>query len=114
MNLLLPFLLLSIALMVPHQASAADIYKDTGEVLVLELASNSPASEAGIKVGDYILNINNNPIRNVTDYEQVIAENISKEITISIKHSDGTTADIKLTPRAQAPHEGHRSSYQPL
>ena len=103
MNLLLPFVLLSIALMVPHQASAADIYKDTGEVLVLELAPNSPASGAGIKVGDYILNINNDPIRNVTDYEQIIAENIGKEITISIKHSDGSTADVKLTPRAQAP-----------
>ncbi len=103
MNLLLPFLLLSIALMVPHQASATDIYKDTGEVLVLELAPNSPASTAGIKAGDIILTINNDPIRNVTDYEQIVGENIGKEITVSIKRTDGSTADVKLTPRAQAP-----------
>lgn len=102
MNILLPFLLLSIALMVPHQASATDIYKDTGEVLVLELAPNSPASAAGIKVGDTILTINNDPVRNVTDYEKIIGRNIGQEITLSIKHSDGSTADVKLTPRVQA------------
>jgi regulator of sigma E protease len=103
MNLLLPFVLLSIALMVPHQASAADIYKDTGEVLVLELAANSPASAAGIQVGDYIVSVNSKPIRNVSDYELVITENLGKQISISIKHSDGTTEDTVLTPRIQAP-----------
>ncbi|GAH79458.1 unnamed protein product, partial [marine sediment metagenome] len=45
MNALLPILLFSIAFMVPHDVV-------TGEVLVEEVAPNSPAETAGIEAGD--------------------------------------------------------------
>ena len=102
MNLLLPFLLLSIALMVPHQASAANP-SDVGDVYVQQVALSSPADAAGIKAGDYVLSVNSEQISNVDDYSRIINENLGKEITVSIKHSDGTTVDVKLTPRMQAP-----------
>jgi regulator of sigma E protease len=107
MNLLLPFVLLSLAFMLPHQAVATDI-TDTGDVIVLEIAADSPASEAGIKVNDTILSVNGEQILNVDDYKRLISENLGKEITIAIKHSDDTTSEIVLTPRIQAPEgEGH-------
>jgi regulator of sigma E protease len=103
MNLLLPFVLLSIAFMLPHQTVAGDIFKDDGEVIVVEIAPNSPASEAGIKVNDTILSVNGERILNVGDYERLVDENLGKEITITIKHSDATTAEVILIPREQPP-----------
>jgi regulator of sigma E protease len=103
MNLLLPFILLSIALMLPHQAVASDIVKDKGELIVVEIAPDSPASKAGIKVNDTILGVNGEQTLNVGDYERLIGENLGKEITVAIKHSDATTAEVVLTPRIQSP-----------
>lgn len=103
MNLLLPFLLLSLAFIFPHQAVASDIFKDNGEVIVVQIAPSSPALEAGIEVNDTILSVNGEQILNVDDYERLIGENLGKEITIAIKHSDATTAEVVLTPRTQSP-----------
>ena len=103
MNLLLPFILLSLAFMLPHQTVASDIFKDKGELIVVEIAANSPASDAGIKVNDIILSVNGEQTLNVSDYERLISENPGKEITIAIQHSDDTTAEVVLTPRIQSP-----------
>ena len=103
MNLLLPFVLLSLAFMLPHQAVASDIFKDKGELIVVEIAPDSPASKAGIEVNDIILSVNGEQTLNVDDYERLIGQNLGKEITIAIKHSDATTAEVILAPRAQSP-----------
>lgn len=103
MNLLLPFVLLSIAFMLPHQTVVNDIFKDNGEVVVVQISPNSPAANAGIKVNDIILSINGEQILNVNDYERSIEENLGKEIKIDIKQSDGAVAEVVLTPRLQPP-----------
>ncbi|GAG97126.1 unnamed protein product, partial [marine sediment metagenome] len=54
MNVILPLLLFSIAFMVPHNLVM-------GQVLVEEVALNSPAARAGIEPGDTVLSINEKP-----------------------------------------------------
>ena len=96
MNLLLPFVLLSVAYMVPH-----DII--IGQVVVQEVAPGSPAAVAGIKPGDTILGVNGQPANSYADLARSVQLNLGKEVTISVRHSDATTEDVKLTPRWRPP-----------
>jgi regulator of sigma E protease len=96
MNLLLPFLLLSVAFMVPHP-------EDSGQLKVEEVAANSPAAIAGIQVNDIILSVNGQLMSSIDDYSKLIQENLGKEIIVDIKRSDGITAEVTLTPRSQPP-----------
>ncbi len=101
MNLLLPFVLLSVAYMVPH-----DIV--SGQVLVEEVAPNSPAEMAGIEAGDTIISVNDKAVKNFGDLQRNIYLNLGKEIAISVEHTDATTETVKLTPRWRPP-EGEGS-----
>ncbi|MFA5316572.1 MAG: M50 family metallopeptidase [Dehalococcoidales bacterium] len=96
MNLLLPFVLLSVAYMVPH-----DIV--VGEVVVQEVYPDSPASVAGIKPGDTIFSANDKPVNNTGDLSRYVILNQGKEISLSVRHSDATTETVKLTPRWKPP-----------
>jgi regulator of sigma E protease len=101
MNLLLPFVLLSVAYMVPH-----DIVE--GRVVVEEVAPDSPAEIAGIKAGDTIISINDKEIKNGSDLSRYIQLNLGSEIDVSIEHADATTETVTLTPRWRPP-EGEGS-----
>lgn len=101
MNLLLPFVLLAVAYMIPH-----DIVK--GEVLVEEVAPSSPAEMAGIQAGDTITGINDKSVENFGDLQRNIYLNLGKEITISVEHADATAETVSLTPRWRPP-EGEGS-----
>lgn len=66
--------------------------------IVSELVSGNPAEQAGIKVGDYILEINGHKVKTSDDvsiYLQV--EDKSKPITFTIER-DGRELDIDVTP----------------
>ena len=66
--------------------------------IVSELVSGNPAEQAGIKVGDYILEINGHKVKTSDDvsiYLQV--EDKSKTITFTIER-DGRELDIDVTP----------------
>ncbi|MFC2056559.1 RIP metalloprotease RseP [Chloroflexota bacterium] len=99
MNFLLPLLLFSIAFMVPHNLVM-------GQVIVEEVAPNSPAAIAGVRSGDSILSVNGKPVSNSGDVYRYIQSNLGKEVSILIQHSDATTETFKLTPRWRPP-EGH-------
>jgi len=99
MNLLLPLLLFSIAFMIPHDMV-------TGQVTILDVNPNSPASTAGIEVGDTILSINEKPVNNISDMDRYIWLNMGKEIDILIEHGDTTTENVQVIPRWKPP-EGH-------
>ncbi|MDD5287955.1 MAG: RIP metalloprotease RseP [Dehalococcoidales bacterium] len=103
MNIILPLILLSIAYMIPHLESVNNIMTDKGEVFVAEVVANSPSSQAGIKVNDIILSANGEAVLNVGDYERIIKANLDNEITVNIKHPNGDTENVKLTPQANAP-----------
>jgi len=96
MNLLLPFLLLSIAFMVPHDAI-------TGQVEVLEVAPASPADLAGIEPGDIILSVNGREVHNDGDLQRFLYRYLGSEIPVVVQHSDLSTEEVRLTPRWKPP-----------
>ena len=96
MNLLLPFVLLAVAYMVPH-----DIV--VGRIAVQEVAPGSPAALAGIQPGDTILSVNGHPLNNTGELSRYVVINLGSEITLSVKHSDATTATVKVVPRWKPP-----------
>ena len=96
MNALLPILLFSIAFMVPHDMV-------TGEVLVKEVAPNSPAAAAGIEAGDIVLSINNKPVHNIGDLHRYIHLNLGKEVDLVVRHSDATIDEVQVIPRWKPP-----------
>lgn len=96
MNLLLPFVLLSVAYMVPH-----DIV--SGQVMVEEIAPNSPAEMAGIKAEDTLISIEGHEIKNGGDISRYSQLNLGKEISLSVEHADASTETIELTPRWRPP-----------
>ena len=96
MNLILPLILFSIAFMIPHNLVM-------GQVSVEEVAPNSPAAMAGIKVGDTLLEIDGKPVYNIGDVHRYIRLNLGKEITILVKHSDSTTENVQVVPRWKPP-----------
>lgn len=98
MNLLLPLLLFSIAFMIPHSLVM-------GQVMIEEVAPDSPAARAGIEPGDTLLSVNGKPVNNLGDLHRYIQLNLGKEITILVKHSDSTTEDVQVIPRWK-PSEG--------
>jgi membrane-associated protease RseP (regulator of RpoE activity) len=57
----------------------------------------SPAKAAGIKAGDYIMAINDNPVEDWVDDVQLIRESANQELTLSI-YRDGEKITISATP----------------
>ncbi len=96
MNALLPLLLFSIAFMVPQSLV-------TGQVLVNEVALNSPAAKAGIESGDIILSVNEDAVRNISDLHRYIQLNLGKKTTLVISRDDATTKEVQLIPRWKPP-----------
>jgi len=96
MNALLPLLLFSIAFMVPHNMLI-------GQVIVKEVALDSPAARVGLETGDMLLRINNKPVHNIGDLHRYIQLNLGKEMTLLVKRSDSTTENIQVIPRWKPP-----------
>ena len=96
MNFILPFLLLTMAFMIPH-----DIV--TGSVSVVEVVANSPAETAGIQAGDKILEINDKSINNTADISRYIQMNLGNEMTILLERSDGSKDTVTVVPRWNPP-----------
>jgi regulator of sigma E protease len=101
MNLLLPFVLLAVAYMVPH-----DVVE--GRVVIADVSPDSPADIAGIEPGDTIISINDQPLKNAGDLSRYTQLNLGKEITVSVVHTDGIAETVTLTPRWRPP-EGEGS-----
>ncbi|MBI2860314.1 MAG: RIP metalloprotease RseP [Chloroflexi bacterium] len=96
MNFLLPFLLFSIAFMVPHNAVS-------GQVFIKEVAPGSPAERAGIRPGDQVLEIDGNAILNVGDLHRTVQSNLGNEITVLVRSADATEKQVRVTPRWRPP-----------
>ncbi len=96
MNFLLALLLFSIIFTLPSDV-------EIGQVVVEEVAPNSPASMAGIETGDIILSINDQPVDSNAELNQYIKDNLGKETTLLIRHPDSTIRSIQLVPRLQPP-----------
>jgi regulator of sigma E protease len=96
MNFLLPILLFAIAFMVPHNVA-------TGDVVVAEVAPESPAVSAGIEAGDIILSLNDEPVRSIGDLHIYTQLNLGKEVNLAVRHSDEIIEEVQLIPRWKPP-----------
>ena len=96
MNLLLPFVLLAVAYMIPH-----DIV--SGRVVINDVSPDSPADMAGIEPGDALITINDQPLQNAGDFSRQVQLNLGNEMTVAVEHSDGTAETVTLTPRWRPP-----------
>jgi regulator of sigma E protease len=96
MNLILPFVLMAIAYMVPHDVAQ-------GQVVVAEVAPNSPAAVAGIQVGDTLLTINDIPVDNMSVLSREVQLNLGAEISIGVQHADASLETVRLVPRWKPP-----------
>lgn len=96
MNALLPFLLFAIIFMLPHNVV-------TGRVVVEEVATNSPAAEAGIRASDTIISINDKSVNNISDMSRYIQLNLGREIAVLVEHSDLSQEELRVIPRWEPP-----------
>lgn len=96
MNLLAPLALFTIAFMIPHDVVI-------GQVLVEEVAPNSPAATTGIEDGDTILSINDRPVKNTGDLQRYIQLNLGREMEITVTHDDLSRESFRLVPRWRPP-----------
>ena len=107
MNALLPILLFSIAFMIPTSLIV-------GDVVVNEVAPNSPAEEAGIMPGDTILELDGREIRNLNDLAYNTHLNLGAEVTLLIGRDD-TQENVSLVPRWDPPEgEGAMGAFVEL
>ncbi len=98
MNLLLPFVLLAVAYMIPHDVVS-------GRVVVQDVAPDSPAEMAGIEVGDTIISVEGREVENGGDISRYIQLNLGKEISLTLEHANATTETVTLTPRWRPPED---------
>jgi regulator of sigma E protease len=102
MNLLLPFVLLSVAYMVPHDILVA-------KIVVQEVAPGSPADLAGVQPGDNIIAVNGHEVNNTNELSRYILMKMDTRVTLTIVHTDGTIVDTKVLARWKPP-EGQSST----
>ena len=98
MNAVLPIVLLTIAFMIPRQVVI-------GDVVIEEVAPNSPAAAAGIEPGDTVLSINGHSIQNIGDLIYDVHLSLGEETTLELEAEDGSQKVVTLVPR-WAPPEG--------
>ena len=103
MNIILPVILLCIAFMIPHLESVSLDTTAKSQVFVMEVVANSPAAKTNIKVNDIILNADGQEVQNVASFESIVKANYGIEITVTVKHYDGSIEEVKLIPEANAP-----------
>jgi len=67
------------------------------QIKVISVANGSPAEQAGLKMGDTILEITK-----IADFQKFTNDNKGKEITLKIMRA-GQTLNVNLTPRINPP-----------
>jgi len=96
MNAILPIVLLTIAFMVPRQVIV-------GDVIIDQVAADSPAAEAGIVAGDTLVSINGHSIQNIGDVVYDIHLDMGNKITFELKDAEGNPKTAILVPRWNPP-----------
>src|SRR6266436_3206065 len=87
-------------------AGFLDFLPDYGNVpiVVREVVPNSPAVEAGLRVGDRIVAVNGEPVKSAEQVTQTIREHKGQPITLRVQRN-GQQVEITATPRLLSPQE---------
>lgn len=83
-----------------------DFLPDYGNVPIVarDVMPNSPASEAGLQVGDRLVAVNREPIKSAEQVSQYIRDHKGQAITLTVERK-GQSLDISATPRLLSPTE---------
>ncbi len=101
MNLILAIVLLSfghfvgLPQVIDGQNAAASVKNI--KVRIVDVATNSPAEEAGVAIGDVIVGI-----QNIEDIQNFIDQNLGNQITLTLMRGNETLSK-KITPRLNPP-----------
>jgi regulator of sigma E protease len=95
-NALLPFMLFSVAYMLPHDVVSQPMY-------IKEVTAGSPADAAGLMPGGVILEINGKRIENYGDMQRYIEMNLGKKTSLLIQTPQGTQEIKTVVPRWKPP-----------
>lgn len=84
-----------------------DFLPDYGNVpiVIREVVPNSPASEAGLRVGDRIVAVNGEPVKSAEQVTQFIREHKGQAITLRVERAR-SMVEVTATPRLLNPQEG--------
>ena len=88
--------------------SFSGIPRQTGEVKVVEVVSDSPAQTAKVLAGDIVRKVGEQKITSVEQFIGIVEENRGKRITLEVERMRGEKKEVErisLTPR-QNPPEG--------
>ncbi len=96
LNLVLPIILFSTVFMIPHNVLME-------QVQVQQVASGSPAVEAGIEQGDVILAINGHKINNRGDLGYYVQLSLGSETTLLLNKAANGEQEVTLIPRWKPP-----------
>ena len=101
MNLVLAIVLFSLALMIPREVPV-------GQAVIAQVVPDSPAANAGVKVGDIIEEIDGRKIESVSEASYNIRLNLGEKTDIVVRRTDITTQEttthtVTVTPRWAPP-----------
>lgn len=72
------------------------------QVIIEEVAANSPAADANVQAGDVILSVNNREVETLDDVSEETSESLGESTTLTLRR-DGEEVQVKLVPRANPP-----------
>lgn len=96
MNAVLPIVLLSIAFMVPRTVIV-------GDVVIQDVGVNSPAQEAGIRVGDTVVSVDGVGVENIGDVIYETHLHLGSETVYEVMDAEGNLRSVTLVPRFDPP-----------
>ncbi len=89
--------------------SFSGILRETDQVRILEIMTDSPAQTAGLIIGDTIIGVNGQKILTTTEFVSIISENRGKKVIIEIERESADekiNKKISVRPRENPPEEG--------
>ena len=99
MNVLLPLVIFTVLLVIPYKVVE-------GRVQIIEVVPNSPASQSGLRGGDFVDRVDGIAIKNISQLSQRIHLNLGEDIRWDITREKyrmtgnvGSGGDPGLTPR---------------
>ncbi len=109
MNVLFAVVLLSGTYLVPRDVPV-------GQVVILDIAPDSPAEAGGLKPGDIIRSINGRSVRNIFELQEEVSLNLGRDILVTVERppetvfpgqtmppGSGRLVTVRVTPRWNPP-----------
>jgi len=77
-------------------------YANTDIIRIAEIAADSPASQAGMQVGDQLLSIGGQPLEDMQNVQSIIQANLDQAVEINLLRG-GEEIVLSLVPRSDPP-----------